>query len=65
MVVTVHGELDRQRAAHLDLVLADLIDGQGNLSIIIDLRDVTATAADNDRAGLWRPPPDGPGNIAA
>lgn len=53
VVVTVHGQLDRQRAPHLDLVLADLIDGQGNLSIIVDLRDVTATATDADRASLF------------
>lgn len=43
VVVTVHGDLDARRAADLDYVLADLIDGQGNRSVAIDLRDATAT----------------------
>ena len=42
VVVTVHGELDFARAAHLAHVLADLIDGQGNLSLLVDLHDATA-----------------------
>lgn len=46
VVVTVHGELDHPGAAHLGHVLADLIDGQGNLSLLVDLHDATATAAD-------------------
>ena len=45
VVVTVHGDLDPTRAAHLGLMLTDLIDGQGNLSLIVDLRDATATDA--------------------
>ena len=53
VVVTVHGELDLQRAEHLDHVLADLIDGQGNLSIIVDLRHVTATPTDAERVGVF------------
>ena len=44
VVVTVHGELDHPRTAHLGHVLADLIDGQGNLSLLVDLHDATATA---------------------
>jgi anti-anti-sigma regulatory factor len=44
VVVTVHGELDLPKAAHLSYVLADLIDGQGNLSLIVDLHDATAEA---------------------
>jgi len=46
VVVTVHGELDCPRAAHLGFILADLIDGQGNLSLLVDLHDATATDAD-------------------
>lgn len=47
VVVTVHGELDRLGAAHLDHMLTDLIDGQGNLSLIVDLHDATATGEDS------------------
>lgn len=43
VVVTVHGELGVTRAAHLGFVLADLIDGQGNLSLVVDLHDASAT----------------------
>lgn len=43
VVVTVHGDLGPTRAAHLGLMLTDLIDGQGNLSLIVNLRDATAT----------------------
>lgn len=46
VVVTVHGELDHPGAAHLGHVLADLIDGQGNLSLLVDLHDATTTATD-------------------
>jgi len=46
VVVTVRGKLDRAKAAHLGFVLADLIDGQGNLSLVVDLHDATATGAD-------------------
>ena len=45
VVVTVHGDLGPTRAAHLGNMLTDLIDGQGNLSVIVDLHDVTATDA--------------------
>lgn len=45
VVVTVHGELGPTRAAHLGNMLTDLIDGQGNLSVIVDLHDATATDA--------------------
>lgn len=42
VVVSIHGDLDGPRAADVDYMLADLIDGQGNRSIIVDLRDATA-----------------------
>jgi anti-anti-sigma regulatory factor len=42
VVVTVHGELDRGRAGAVGYVLADLIDGQGNRSVAVDLRDAGA-----------------------
>jgi anti-anti-sigma regulatory factor len=44
--VTVHGELDRPRATQLGHVLADLIDGQGHLAVVVDLHDATATDPD-------------------
>ena len=46
VVVTVHGELDLPRAGDLGAMLADLIDGQGNLSVVVDLHDATASEAD-------------------
>jgi anti-anti-sigma factor len=51
VVVTVHGELDHPRAAQLNYVLADLIDGQGNLSLLVDLHD--ATTADAERVSVF------------
>lgn len=46
VVVTVHGELDLAKAAHLGATLTDLIDGQGNLSVVVDLHGATAKDAD-------------------
>lgn len=46
VVVTVHGELDLPKAAHLGATLADLIDGQGNLSVVVDLHDATGSDPD-------------------
>ncbi|HUP69278.1 MAG TPA: STAS domain-containing protein [Acidimicrobiales bacterium] len=40
VVVTVHGDLDRSGSPFLAAVLDDLIEGQGNLMIVIDLRHV-------------------------
>lgn len=40
VVVTVQGELDRQRAAILERLLSDLIEGQGNLDVVVHLTDV-------------------------
>ena len=34
-----------------EAILADLIDGQGNLSLVVDLRD--ATAADAERVSVF------------
>lgn len=42
VVVTIHGDLDGLRVGDLGYMLADLIDGQGNRSIIVDLHDATA-----------------------
>ncbi len=47
VVVTVHGDLDSSRAGHLGNILADLIDGQGNLSVVVDLHDATTTDPDS------------------
>lgn len=47
VVVTVHGELDMTRAGHLGNVLADLIDGQGNLSLVVDLHDAVTNEPDS------------------
>lgn len=46
VVVTVHEELDGSGAAHLDRILADLIDGQGNLAVVVDLGDVSVVESD-------------------
>jgi len=40
VVVTLHGDLDRGLATGLASTLHDLIEGQGNLAIVVDLRDV-------------------------
>jgi hypothetical protein len=37
VVVSVRGELDRPGVGVLDGVLTDLIDGQGNLDVVVDL----------------------------
>lgn len=47
VVVTVHGELDMARAGNLGNILADLIDGQGNLSLVVDLHDATTNEPDS------------------
>lgn len=49
VVVTLRGELDAEMSKHLGGILADLIDGQGNMSIVVDLRE--ASAGDPDC--LW------------
>lgn len=41
VVVTVHGELDLACSTHLGAVLGDLIEGQGNLKVGVDLGHVT------------------------
>jgi anti-anti-sigma regulatory factor len=46
VVVTVRGELDAAKSRHLGVILADLIDGQGNLSILVDLHHARATDPD-------------------
>lgn len=42
VVVTAHGHLDADRGVLLEGVLVDLIEGQGNLEVVLDLRDVAA-----------------------
>ena len=46
VVVTVRGELDTESSKHLGSILADLIDGQGNLSVLVDLHDASASDPD-------------------
>ena len=46
VVVTVHGDIDARRASLLDSVLSDLIDGQGNLFVVVDLSDVVMSDLD-------------------
>ena len=46
VVVTVRGELDTAQSKHLGGILADLIDGQGNMSIVVDLHEARATDPD-------------------
>ena len=45
-MVTVHGELDSEMSTHLGGILADLIDGQGNMSVLVDLHGASATDPD-------------------
>ena len=40
IVVTQHGPLDRGAALILERVLVDLVDGQGNLNVVVELADV-------------------------
>ena len=40
VVVTLHGEFDSAGAATVEALLVDLIDGQGNLAVVLDVRDV-------------------------
>lgn len=40
VVVTLHGELRRSTTRALSAALRDLIDGQGNLYVIVDMHDV-------------------------
>lgn len=42
VVVTLHGGLDRSNVAPLERILRDLIDDQGNLQVVVDLRDLSA-----------------------
>ncbi len=66
VVVTLHGTLDTGASMDLARVLHDLIDDQGNLALVIDLRDLdeidpsgvevlaTAAAAEEGRGGALR-----------
>lgn len=46
VVVTVHGDLDVDGAERLGHTLVDLIENQGNRSVVVDLRDVGVADAD-------------------
>jgi len=46
VVVTVRGVPAAEKSKHLGIILADLIDGQGNMSILVDLHDASATDPD-------------------
>ena len=48
VVVHVHGALDANTAPALKAGLVDIIDGQGNRRVVLDLRDMAAV----DAAGL-------------
>ena len=45
VLVTVHGDLDPPAVAQLESVLVDLIDGQGNMAVAVDLHDARAADA--------------------
>lgn len=73
VVVTVQGKLDLAGSTRLGAVIADLVDGQGNLCVAVNLRDVVprdratpgvftaAAKLARQRGGELRvvPPPDG------
>jgi anti-anti-sigma factor len=46
VVVTLHGELSATTSPQVTEVLRDLIDDQGNLSVVIDARDLTVSGPD-------------------
>lgn len=48
MTVAIGGEVDRADVTMLRGVLLDLVDGQGNLSVVLDLSELTFI----DSAGL-------------
>lgn len=48
VVVTVHGRLDADAAQVLDRYFHDLIDGQGNLLVVVDLADAAIAAGGID-----------------
>jgi anti-anti-sigma factor len=52
VVVALHGELDELSVAGLTPVLRDLIDDQGNQSVVVDLEGVTSV--DPSAARLFR-----------
>lgn len=45
VVVSIYGELDDRVAVILERVLTDLIDGQGNLDVVVDLTGARACDA--------------------
>ena len=57
VVVTVHGDLNSATSPQLAEVLRDLIDDQGNLSVVVDVRSLTLSspvgAAALAVAGHW------------
>lgn len=48
VVVTLHGQLDGSSSVVVGQTLEDLIEGQGNLFVVVDLRDTVV----RDTAGL-------------
>lgn len=53
VVVTAHGDLDGPGSAQLRRILEDLIDGQGNLSIVVDLEGARAREGTDLSALAW------------
>ncbi len=50
VVVTVHGDLNATTSPQLAEVLRDLIDDQGNLSVVVDARHLTLSQPDGAAA---------------
>ena len=46
VVVTLHGELNATTSPQLAGILRDLIDHQGNLSVVVDAHDLTVSGRD-------------------
>jgi anti-anti-sigma factor len=51
VIVTVHGDLGLAGSIRIGAVLGDLIDGQGNLAVAVDLRQVTSV--DSSALGVF------------
>ena len=63
VVVTVRGRLDLADATRLGAVLADLIEGQGNATLGVDLGGLTGVAPRGSASSRW--PPSWPSTMAA
>jgi anti-anti-sigma regulatory factor len=53
VVLTLRGPLDQRSAGHLETILHDLVENQGNLYLVVDLLQVDGIAPEAIRALRW------------